>query len=217
MKKKLVLIILLMLPIAFYIFFAMAKHNSLFLPVLKKDLQELPQGETLTDSAVYLKGKITILGFLGNDVAKRKETIFNLGQKIYERYGKFKDFQMVIIMPNGTQQEIKTLTYQLSAMADLSHWKFLFLTDDTLAAYYKSLNVKEPLDASLGTNYVFIVDKDRALRGRKGSGGKEDDEYKDGYNAFSPYDLSDAMVDDVKILLREYRLALKKNEDKRQI
>jgi hypothetical protein len=64
------------------------------------------------------------------------------------------------------------------------------------------------LDPDFGTSNVFIVDKNRNLRGRK-----KKDEYKEGYNTFSPSDLSNQMLDDFKIILYEYRAALKKNKN----
>jgi hypothetical protein len=45
-------------------------------------------------------------------------------------------------------------------------------------------------------------------------GAKDKDEYKEGYNAASPSDLYNEMTDDVKVILAEYRLALKRNNAK---
>ena len=42
------------------------------------------------------------------------------------------------------------------------------------------------------------------------------DEYKESYNTISAADLHNEMTDDIKIILREYRLALKKNKNKRK-
>jgi hypothetical protein len=46
------------------------------------------------------------------------------------------------------------------------------------------------------------------LRGRK-----DKEEYKEGYNTFHPAELSNEMLDDFKILLYEYKAALKKNNN----
>ena len=43
-----------------------------------------------------------------------------------------------------------------------------------------------------------------------------DEEYKESYTTISAADLHNQMTDDVKIILREYRLALKKNNNKRK-
>jgi hypothetical protein len=99
-------------------------------------------------------------------------------------------------------------------MADIASWKFVFLKPEQITAFYNSLRVSEPLDVSAGSYTLFIIDKDRNLRGRKGKDKKGYEEYRDGYNSFSVSELHNEMTDDIKILLREYRLALKKNEGK---
>ena len=60
----------------------------------------------------------------------------------------------------------------------------------------------------LSTPFVFIVDKDRNLRGRD-----DDNDIGTlyGYNSSSVAELTKKMTDDIKIILAEYRLALKKN------
>ncbi len=65
----------------------------------------------------------------------------------------------------------------------------------------------------LATPYVFIIDKDLNLRGRTED---EEEGTKFGFNSNSVADLNNKMVDDVKIILAEYRLALKKNNAERK-
>jgi hypothetical protein len=60
------------------------------------------------------------------------------------------------------------------------------------------------------------VDKELNHRGRKGQNKKGQEEYKESYNTISAADLHNEMTDDVKIILREYRLALKKNNNARK-
>jgi hypothetical protein len=74
------------------------------------------------------------------------------------------------------------------------------------------LKLKGKLDSHFGTTNVYIIDKKRNLRGRK-----DKDQYKEGYDTSSPSDLYNEMTDDVKIILAEYRLALKRNNSKRKI
>ncbi len=64
------------------------------------------------------------------------------------------------------------------------------------------------LDNKFGTPNVYIIDKERNLRGRK-----QKEEYKEGYNTFHPAELSNEMLDDFKVILYEYRAALKKNNN----
>ena len=62
---------------------------------------------------------------------------------------------------------------------------------------------------------VIIIDKDRSHRGRKGKDRDGNLEYKESYNTTSAADLHNDMSDDVKIMLREYRLALKRNNKRK--
>ena len=212
MKRKLVLIVLFILPLSAYIFFSMAEHNSLFLPVITKNVSELPEGNTLDGKPVFLKGKITILGFLGEDITKKKETVFNINEKINGKYKGFTDFQIVMVLPDGEQQEVQKVIADLKVMADISNWRFLFVKPEAIVPFYASLKAKENLEADNGTYQLFIVDKDRSLRGRNGKDKKTGkDEFKDSYNSFIISELHNEMTDDIKIVLREYRLALKKN------
>lgn len=214
MKKKIVLIILLILPLSAYIYFSLAEHNSLYLPVITKNIPELPAGSTLNGKPVSLKGSISIVGFLGDDITKKKETVFNISEKINNKYKGFTDFQIVMLMPEGEEEEVKQVTAQLKLMADISNWKFLFVSPEAIREFHKALKVNETLDADNGTYSLFILDKDRSLRGRNGKDKKTGkDEFKNSYNSGLVAELHNEMTDDIKILLREYRLALKKNNE----
>lgn len=213
MKRKIILLCLLVLPLTLYVYFSMVKHNSLYLPTITENVAEAPVGTTFDGKPVILEGKISIVGFLGKDIRKKKETLFNINQKINNKYKDFTDFQMVMIAGEGAQEEVKQVTAELKSMADISNWKFIFAKPEAIASFYNSLKVREPLGDDFATYNIFIVDKARSLRGRKGENketGKE--EYKDSYNSFSAAELHNEMTDDVKIVLREYRLALRKND-----
>ena len=100
----------------------------------------------------------------------------------------------------------------------MSRWHYVFAKPEDITSYYTSLNLVGGLDAKLGTPNVFIIDKNLNLRGRKGANKKGEIEYKEGYNTISAADLHNEMGDDVKVILAEYRLALKKyGKTKRQI
>lgn len=212
MKKKIVLLGLLALPLMLYIYFSLVKHNSLFLPVINKNIAVLPQGTTLNGKPAVLKGKITVIGFLGNNIKAREESIFNINQKVNAKYKDFTDFQIVMLVPDGKQEEVKAIESKLKVMADITNWNFVFAKPEEIRSFYTSLKAHEPLDADAGTSNIFIIDKDQHLRGRKGDDkdGKSD-AFKDSYNSFSAAELSNELTDDVKIVLREYRLALRKN------
>lgn len=214
MKNKFILGLLFVLPIATYLIFASAKHNALFLPILFEYQQDMPQDwKTVSGESVQLKDKITILGFTGFDIEKNKGNLFNLNQKIYNKYVGFKDFQVVMVAPKGTENDIAAIFEKLKTVSeDLSGWKVVFAEPETIADYYKTLNLLGNLGEDFGTPSVVIIDKNINLRGRKGKNKLGEEEYKDSYNTISAAELHNDMTDDVKILLREYRLALKKNE-----
>jgi hypothetical protein len=89
---------------------------------------------------------------------------------------------------------------------DFKNWKFIAMSDEDLKNVFKSLKTDIELDSNLGTSYVFIIDRDGNLRGRDDKDGK-----KFGYDSRFVADINNNMVDDVKVILAEYRMALKKN------
>jgi hypothetical protein len=216
MKNKVVLIILFILPIVTYLIFASAKHNSLFLPTLSENNSEIPQDwTTLKKEKIQLKNKITILGFTGTNMVEFKANMFNLNQKIYNKYFGFEDFQMVMIAPIGTEVEIQQMMSELDRITeDMKGWKFVFATPEEIQKYHNSLHLKTSLNANAGTPNVIILDKNINHRGRIGKNKKGEEEFRESYNSSSAADLHNEMTDDVKIILREYRLALKKNKRK---
>ena len=218
MKNKLVLILLFVLPIATYLIFSSATHNSLFLPTLSKNNAEIPENWTSLDtSKIALKGKITILGFVGNNVIENRGNFFNLNQKIYNKFKGFTDFQMVMVTPKGNEAKAKQIIEELAPITgEMTGWKFVFASPEEIQSFYDSYKLTGKLDENLGTPAVIIVDKELNHRGRKGKNKKGVDEYKESYNTISAADLHNEMTDDIKIILREYRLALKKNKNKRK-
>jgi len=208
MKKTFVLIVLFVLPIVAYLFFASGVNNFGKLPTLTEGISEI----NFSQNQVKLANNITILGFLGSEVENKKGNAFNLNQKIYKRFNEFKDFQFVMIMPVGTEHKVEELKKELAALADVSKWKFAFLEPNEIKNVFNSLQTDLKLDDNLGTPYVFIIDKELNLRGRTED---EDEGTKFGFNTNSVADLNNKMEDDVKIILAEYRLALKKNNANR--
>ena len=208
MKKNIVLFVLFVLPIAAYLFFASGINSFTKLPVITPKIADFGDWNSLNGEKVSLDNKITILGFSGFDVLKNRGNLFNLNEKIYQRYHTFKDLQFVVIAPLGTEKDVKKVVDALAAFTDVTQWHFVFTTPQEINAYYNQLKLVGKLDKDLGTPNVYIVDKERNLRGRKEKKG-----YKEGYNTFHPADLSNEMLDDFKVILYEYRAALKKNHN----
>lgn len=218
MKNKIVLIALFVLPIVIYLVFSTASHNSLFLPTISKNNKEIPTNwKGLNNEKIKLSNRITVLGFVGNKVIENRGNFFNLNQKIYNKYKGFTDFQMVMIVPIGNEGNAQQILNELAPITgNMQGWKFVFAPNNEIENYYKTYNLIGKLDKNLGTPAVMIIDKQRNHRGRNGNNKKGEKEYKESYNTISAADLHNEMTDDLKIILREYRLALKKNNNKRK-
>jgi len=218
MKKVLLLVALFVVPVVAYLFFASGVNSFIKLPVVTEKIPELSTSwEPLSGNPVEMKNKITILGFTGNDIKYVEGNITNLAHKIYDKNKDFVDFQVIMIAPKGTEEEINNLNQQLSVNIDLKHWYYVMATENEIQEYFKKLNLVGNLDSKFGTSNVYIIDKELNLRGRKGKNKKGEDEYREGYNTISAADLHNEMADDVKVILAEYRLALKKNNNKDNI
>jgi hypothetical protein len=204
MKKTIVLGTLFILPIVIYLFFATGITKFGKLASLTQNVPEL----NFVPNNVFLEGKITVLGFLGNDVEDKKGNAFNLNQKIYKRFKDFDDFQFVMVMSKGTEEGVGELKKELAQLADVGKWNFVYGDDEEIRELFNSLKTNLSLDDNLSTPYVFIIDKNRVLRGRDDDG---DEGVKYGFDTSSVADLNNKMEDDVKIILAEYRMALKKN------
>lgn len=208
MKKNIVLFVLFVLPIVAYLFFASGVNGFTKLPIVTPKIANLGDWKSLRGEKVGLDNKITILGFSGAEILKNRGNYFNLNEKVYQRYHGFQDLQFVVICPLGTEEDARKVVDALAAFTDVSQWHFVFASPAEISTYYDQLHLVGKLDQHLGTPNVFIVDKERNLRGRK-----DEKDYKEGYNTFHPSELSNEMLDDFKIILYEYRAALKKNHN----
>ncbi|WP_417443010.1 hypothetical protein [Joostella sp.] len=209
MKKYIVLTVLFVLPIAVYLFFASGVNNFGKLPILNSEIEEVSGLVDADGLGVEFKDKITVLGFLGDNVEAHKLNAFNLNQKIFKRFGGFTDFQFVFLSPKGSEQDVENLKVELKSLTDISNWHFVFTSEEKIKSVFKSLETPFSLNEELYSPYVFIVDKDASLRGRL----KDDHTGRKlyGYDATSVAVLNNKMIDDIKVLLAEYRLAVKKN------
>ena len=209
MKKFFVLGFLFILPLVAYMFFAAADHNFSMLPTLGEPISELPEGtQSLRGDSIIFDSNITVMGFLGKDAKSRYGHVFNLAHKIYTPYSEFYDLQFVWLIPEGAEGTISELEEKLSKIKETSKWQFVVLSDQQIRKLKGELGSPYPLEDDLGTDYVYIIDKDRRLRGRNQV---EEIGMMYGYDASNVSELHKKMKDDVKVLLEEYRRALKKN------
>ena len=203
MKKYIVLTILFILPLVAYLFFASGVNNFAKLPVIKQNVDNISNY-----SKIGFDNKISVLIFLGNNINDRQGDALNLNQKIYKRFYQFNDFQFVVICPLGSEQLAENLKNKLASgtNTDMINWNFIFLNPELIVKLFKSLKTENNLDYNYGSPYVYIIDKKLSQRGRNDNNG-----IKFGYDSRSVADINNFMLDDIKVILAEYRLALKKN------
>lgn len=208
LKKIIVLVVLFVLPITIYLFFSSGKNHFAKLPVLTKNVSELTHLKSLNSEKVQLEGKITVLIFFGSDIKSKYGNVFNLTHKIYKPYHQFEDLQFVSVFEKDNEKLVEALLVELNKITDAGKWKFVYGSPEEINTLFNSLNSNIQLDSNLGASEAFIIDKNRNLRGRIDN---KDVDTLYGFDTSSVAELNNKMEDDIKIILAEYRLALKKN------
>ena len=210
LKKYLILGFLFFFPIFVYVFLSTGINNFAKLPILTQGIMDIESIEG-NDANISFKNKISIVAFWGGDVNNKKSEALNLNQKIYKRFNEFQDFQFVLLHNKNDNEAIEDLKSELvsGVGTDLKNWNFIPTTQSNIKMIFDSFKTDIELDQSYSTPYVFIVDRDLSLRGRDDD---EDIGMLYGFNSQSVAEINNKMVDDVKIILAEYRLALKKND-----
>ena len=202
-KKRFVLIALFVFPLLFFLILSTGINNFKKLPTLTNTVSL-----HVLEGSISLSDHVTVLCFLGNDVATKKGGFFNLNQKIYKEFYGYRPFQIIAIHPKSSGDEVDKLKSDLSAFTDMSKWNFISMNRDTILTLYKNLKTNKILDSSLYSNQVYLLDKELNLRGRDNDG-EEKNEIMYGYNIESVAELNNKMEDDIKVLLYEYRAAFK--------
>ena len=210
LKKYLILGFLFFFPIFVYVFLSTGINNFAKLPVLTEAVMDIENIEG-NSAKVSFKNKISVVAFWGGDVNNKKSEALNLNQKIYKRFYEFQDFQFVLLHDKNDNEAIEDLKGDLvsGVGTDLKNWNFIRTTKSNIKMIFDSFKTNLELDNSFSTPYVFIVDRNLSLRGRDDD---EDIGMLFGFNSQSVAEINNKMVDDVKIILAEYRLALKKND-----
>lgn len=209
-KKFWVLFSLFILPLVFYILLLTGTNNFAKLPVLTEKVSDINHLTADDNSQLTLNGKISILCFLGDDLEKSQTNALTLNEKIYKRFHQFRDFQFIVVLPYGMEEQAKELKNKIAFATDMSKWKFVFGTPDDINVVFEGLQTNYVLNSGSYSPYAFIIDKELHLRGRE----NDEDSVEGilyGYSAETVAPIHKKMVDDVKVMVAEYRLALKKN------
>ncbi len=212
-KKRFILGILFFLPVIFLLFLYPSTHNYNTLDVVKENVLEIP------GSNFQLEDHLTILGFLGKKPKDNSIMVLNLKELIYDKFKGFKRFQVLILVSEGTQEQVKLLKMELYQYDELKYWHFLYANETEIQKVFNSLSSKQDLNVNLSTNNVFIIDKELNQRGRLDDRTDKEKEKNapvyglNAYNCIQIAEIKNKMSDDLRILFTEYRQKRKGNFD----
>ncbi len=215
MKKFWVLFGLFILPLVFYIFLSKGIYKYSNLPILTEKVLDISEFSPVANTSFV--DKLSIICFLGNDMNTAKASLFNLNQTIYKRYYQKPFFQIVAILPEGKENDYKSVIDELSVFTDIHKWNFLYTNVSNINMLFHSLETPFDLNKNYYSEYAFIIDKELRLRGRK-----DDEDTADGklygYNMRSVAILKNKMKDDIDIIYYQLKkTAEKETRRKRKI
>lgn len=210
-SRYVVLGILFFLPVTFLLFLYPATHNYDPLDVVNESVLDLHAFNSNSEEKIILEDHITVVGFFGNDSIKNNTVALNLKELVYDKFKGFKKFQVVILMPKGSEEQAKALKNEISSYEDLRFWHFIFGEPQDIKKVFFSLKTKTELNNDLSSNNVFIIDKDLNQRGRLDDRTDKELEKKKPIYGLHSYDcievaeIKNKMSDDLRILFTEYR------------
>lgn len=218
-KRNLILGILFFLPVMFLLFLYPARHHYNTLDIVNKNVVDLNGFTSDANEAILMKDNITVLGFLGKHPMEAVTGASNIKELVYDKFRGFKKFQVVMVLPKGTDEEVKQLKKEIHSYEDLKYWHFAFGDDDAIKSVFHSLETEATLNDDLQSNQIFIIDNDLSQRGRTDD--RSDNEMATkksihnltSYNAVEVAELKNKMSEDIRILFTEYRQKRKGNFD----
>ena len=210
-KKPITLGILFFLPVMFLLFLYPSTHNYNPLDIVGGSVEEIDDFRTENTIGVKLEDHITVMSFLGTEPNSNAIAALNLKELIYDKFRGFKRFQVVVVVPESSENAIIELKKELFQYEALNYWHFIYGNKEDIDGLYNSLKAKKGLDNRLATDEVFIIDKDRSQRGRlddRTDNEKERDAKIYGlpsYNCLEVAEIKNKMSEDMRILFTEYR------------
>ena len=210
-SRYVVLGILFFLPVTFLLFLYPATHNYTPLDIVNESVLDLDKFTSNSENKVLLKDHITVLGFLGNNPMDKAISASNLKELVYDKFKGFKRFQIVVLMPNGTEEVVEKLKAEISSYEDLRFWHFVFGEPSDIKRVFFSLKNKQDLNTELSSDHVYVIDKDLNQRGRLDDRTDKDLEKKKpvyglyGYDCIEVAEIKNKMSDDLRIFFTEYR------------
>jgi len=165
MKKFWVLFSLFILPLVFYIFLSKGIYKYSNLPILTEQVIDITNFSSTAESSFV--DKLSIVCFLGSDINQAKASLFNLNQTVYKRYYLKPLFQIIAVLPEGTENEYISVIKELSAFTDISKWHFVYTNSENIHLLFNSFDTPFQLNENFYSENAYIVDMKLRLRGRK--------------------------------------------------
>ena len=208
MKKYLVLSMLFIVPLLFYIFLSEGIYHYQNLPILTKNVSDIKfNGQ----DSITFTNKFSIVGFFGNNLDKARVSMFNLNEVIYKRYNQKPYFQVIAIMPEGTESSYSKTIKELSAYTDISRWHFIYTNTNNIKTLFNSFQTPFQLNSNYYSENAFIIDRKLRLRGRKDDKDTSDGKLY-GYNMNSVAVLKNKMRDDIDIIYYQFKKSAEKQK-----
>lgn len=214
-KKKagryLVLGVLFFLPVVFLLFLYPATHHYTPLDIVKEDVVDLDNFISISKENIVLENHITVLAFLGINPIEKALVASNLKELVYDKFKGFKKFQVVVLMPEGTEPDVEKLKLEISSYEDLKFWHFVFGEPNKIERVFNSLKSSTKINKDLSLNTVFIIDKDLNQRGRLDDRTDKEMEKNNpvyglyAYDCIEVAEIKNKMNDDLRVLFTEYR------------
>ncbi len=211
LKKTIILSVLFFLPVLFLLFLYPSKHNYNPLDVVKTQVEEVTDFKDEDGNDIRFEGNITVVGFLGSEPMQETTTALNLKELVYDKFKGFKRFQILVLVPDGSQSQIAELRKELLKYDELKYWHFAYGHPQDILKVFNSLKSEIPLSDKYATSHVFIVDNELNQRGRNDDRTDNDIEANKPIYSMTSYDcvevaeLKNKMSEDIRILFTEYR------------
>lgn len=204
MKKKIILSLLFIGPLAFFIFLSLGEVNFKPCEVFKTNIVDITE---LNKDTITFNEHINIVHFLGKHPNNKDTQIFNLNEVVFKKLSKYKKFQLVSFYVGTNNPEIENIKSRLKKTGDdkLYKWKFICLDSLQTTIIYNALKTKTSLDSNFASDDAFIIDKKLQQRGRT-----DDDKIGEqvfAYNMLSVNDLKNKLFTDAKNVFYEQEVS----------
>lgn len=204
MKKKIILSLLFIGPLAFFIFLSLGEVNFIPCKIFKTDVLDIT---SVKEDKISFSENINVVTFLGKKPRTKDIEVFNINEVVFKKLAKYTKFQMISFYVGKDNPEIEIIKKRLSKTTGdkFFKWKFISLDSIQTSKIYNSLKTNTPLDKNLASNNAFIIDKKNNQRGRTDDDKIGEDVFS--YNMSSVNDLKNKLLTDTQNVFYEQEVS----------